>query len=64
MVPAPFSFPLGVIRNSSKGSAVIMRETLIVILNEREGSAAVMENTVKCHPERQRRICYSDDVKD
>jgi len=28
-----------------------MRETLIVILNEREGSAAVMENTVKCHPE-------------
>ena len=35
-----------------------MRETLIVILNEREGSAAVMENTVKCHPERQRRIYY------
>ena len=42
-----------------------MRETLIVILNEREGSAAVMENTVKCHPERQRRIYYrgEDTVK-
>ena len=40
------------------GKGVIMRETLIVILNEREGSAAVMENTVKCHPERQRRIYY------
>ena len=35
-----------------------MRETLIVILNECEGFAAVMENTVKCHPERQRRIYY------
>ena len=42
MVPAPFSFPLGVIRNSSKGSAVIMRETLIVILNECEGSVAAV----------------------
>ena len=31
---------------------------LIVILNECEGFAAVMENTVKCHPERQRRIYY------
>ncbi len=40
------------------GKGVIMRETLIVILNEREGSAAVMENTVKCHSERQRRIYY------
>ena len=31
---------------------------LNVILNECEGFAAVMENTVKCHPERQRRIYY------
>ena len=35
-----------------------MRETLIVILNECEGFAAVMKNTVKCYPERQRRIYY------
>ena len=47
MVPAPFSFPLGVIRNSSKGSAVIMRETLIVILNGCEGSAVVVRKAVR-----------------
>ena len=49
MVPAPFSFPLGVIRNSSKGSAVIMRETLIVILNGCEGSVAVVRESVRHH---------------
>ena len=34
-----------------------MRETLNVILNEREGSAGVARESVKCHSERQRRIC-------
>ena len=39
-----------VIRNNSKGSAAMMRETLIVILSECEESAAVVKKTVRCHP--------------
>ena len=35
-----------VIRIASEGSAVIMRETLIVILNEREGSVPVVRKVV------------------
>ena len=37
-------------RNNSKGSAAMMRETLIVILSECEESAAVVKKTVRCHP--------------
>ena len=36
-----------VIRIASEGSAVIMRETLIVILNEREGSVPVVRKVVR-----------------
>ena len=36
-------------RNNSKGFAVVVRETLIVILSECEGSAAVVRKTVRCH---------------
>ena len=38
-------FPL--FRMTIGGKGVIMRETLIVILNEREGSAAVVRKTVR-----------------
>jgi len=37
-------------RNNSKGFAVVVRETLIVILSECEESAAVVKKTVRCHP--------------
>ena len=40
-------FPLGVIRNISKGFAVVVRETIIVILNECEGSVTVMRGAVR-----------------
>ena len=39
-------FPLGVIRNISKGFAVVVRETLNVILNERGESIAVIRKTI------------------
>ena len=44
-----------VIRIASKGSAVIMREMLIVILNECEGSVPVVRKAVRCHSEQERR---------
>ena len=37
-------------RNNSKGFAVVVRETLIVILSECEESAAVVRKAVRCHP--------------
>ncbi len=37
---------LGVIRNISKGFAVVVRETLNVILNERGESIAVIRKTI------------------
>ena len=40
-------FPLGVIRNISKGFAVVVRETLNVILNERGGSIPVVRKAGK-----------------
>ena len=36
-----------VIRNNSKGFAVVVRETLIVILSECEGSVAVVRKAVR-----------------
>ncbi|MFQ7109662.1 MAG: hypothetical protein ACLRP4_07660, partial [Dialister invisus] len=42
-------FPLGVIRNISKGFAVVVRETLNVILNECEGSIPVVRKAVRRH---------------
>ncbi|WP_423893840.1 hypothetical protein, partial [Dialister invisus] len=44
-------FPLGVIRNTSKRFAVVVRrETLSVILNECEGSITVVRKPVRRHP--------------
>jgi len=37
-------------RNNSKGFAVVVRETLIVILSECEESATVVRKAVRCHP--------------
>ncbi|MFQ9571808.1 MAG: hypothetical protein ACLRZN_06305, partial [Dialister invisus] len=39
----------GVIRNISKGFAVVVRETLNVILNEREGSIPVVRKALRRH---------------
>ena len=43
--------------NDEGRQSVIMRETLNVIPSECEGSAGVARESVKCHSERQRRIC-------
>ena len=37
------------------GQGVIMREMLIVILNECEGSVPVVRKSVKCHSEQEQR---------
>ena len=42
-------FPLGVIRNISKGFAVVVRETLNVILNERGGSIPMVRKALRRH---------------
>ena len=59
---ATVPFPVFPTRNSYPpfimtigGQGVIMREMLIVILNECEGSIPVVRKAVKCHSEQERR---------
>ena len=56
-------FPLGVIRNNSKGFAVVVRGALIVIRSKCEGSVPVVRTSARRHSERQRRI-YCRDKED
>ena len=42
-------------RMTIEGESVIMRETLIVILNECEGSVPVVRKAVRCYSEQERR---------
>ena len=56
-------FPLGVIRNNSKGFAVVVRGALIVIRSKCEGSVSVVRTSARRHSEQQRRI-YCRDKED
>ena len=56
-------FPLGVIRNISKGFAVVVRGALIVIRSKCEGSVPVVRTSARRHSEQQRRI-YCRDKED